>query len=85
MDTGIWPGYGDDIKTLTLGNYATNGLMSISQTAEHFNVSRTWVYRMIKTHKIPTLARGKRKMLDMTDFKNAMRWDAEGGKNGKTT
>ena len=85
MDTGIWPGYGDEIKTLTLGNFATNGLLSISQTAEHFNVSRTWVYRMIKTHKIPTFARGKRKMLDMTDFKNAMRWDAGGGRNGKTT
>lgn len=77
MDSGIWPGYGDEIKTLNLGNNLNNRL-SITEMAEKFEVSRNWVYRILKDHSLETRTIGHRRTLDINDFAQALRWDSEG-------
>ena len=77
MDSGVWPGYSDDVKTLNLGNNLANRL-SISEIADKFEVSRSYVYRILKDHGLETRNIGNRRTVDMGDFAQALRFDSEG-------
>ena len=77
MESGVWPGYSDEVKTLNLGNNLNNRL-SISELAEKFEVSRTYVYRILKDHALETRNIGNRRTIDMADFAQALRFDSEG-------
>lgn len=77
MDSGVWPGYSDDVKTLNLGNNLNNRL-SISEIADKFEVSRSYVYRILKDHGLETRNIGNRRTVDMGDFAQALRFDSEG-------
>ena len=76
MKSGVWPGYSDEIKTLNLENNLNNRL-SISEIAEKFEVSRTYVYRILKDHGLETRNIGNRRTIDMADFAQALRFDSE--------
>ena len=77
MKTGVWPGYGDEVKTLNLGSNLGNRL-SITEMAKKFNVDRHYVYRIQKDHSLETITIGQRRTLDLNDFAQALRWDSEG-------
>ena len=77
MDSGVWPGYSDEVKTLNLGNNLNNRL-SISEIADKFEVSRSYVYRILKDHTLETRNIGNRRTIDMADFAQALRFDSEG-------
>jgi len=77
MKTGVWPGYGDEVKTLNLGSNLGNRL-SITEMAKKFNVDRHYVYRIQKDHALETITIGQRRTLDLNDFAQALRWDSEG-------
>lgn len=77
MDSGVWPGYSDEVKTLNLGN-SLNNRLSISEIADKFEVSRSYVYRILKDHGLETRNIGNRRTVDMADFAQALRFDSEG-------
>lgn len=79
LKTDIWPGYGDDIKTIQL-SLNTNSRLSISDIAKKFKVGRSFVYKIIKKHQVETRSLGNRKTIDMVDFARAIRWENEGKK-----
>ena len=76
-NSGIWPGYTDEITTLELGLYGTNRL-NVMQMADKFGYSRTYVYRIIREHNLESKFIGNRRTIDITDFANAVRRDSEG-------
>jgi exodeoxyribonuclease VIII len=78
QSSGIWPGYSDSIETLDLGSQITNNRLNISQLADKFGVSRTYVYRIISEHELHSVTVGNRRTIDITDFANAVRRDTEG-------
>ena len=79
LKTDIWPGYGDDIKTIQL-SLNNNSRLSISDIAKKFKVGRSFVYKIIKKHQVETRSLGNRKTIDMADFAKAIRWENEGKK-----
>ena len=78
QSSGIWPGYSDMVETLDLGSQITNNRLNISQLADKFGVSRTYVYRIIEEHELHSVTVGNRRTIDITDFANAVRRDSEG-------
>ena len=76
--SGVWPSYTDDVTTLDLGSMHGNNRLNIMQMADKFGVSRTYVYRIIRTHNLETKNIGNRRTIDITDFANAVRRDEEG-------
>ncbi len=78
QSSGIWPGYSDMVETLDLGSQITNNRLNISQLADKFGVSRTYVYRIIEDHELHSVTVGNRRTIDITDFANAVRRDSEG-------
>jgi excisionase family DNA binding protein len=78
QSSGIWPGYSDMVETLDLGSQITNNRLNISQLADKFGVSRTYVYRIIEEHELHSVTLGNRRTIDITDFANAVRRDSEG-------
>ena len=78
QSSGIWPGYSDMVETLDLGSQITNNRLNISQLADKFGVSRTYVYRIIESYELHSVTLGNRRTIDITDFANAVRRDSEG-------
>ena len=78
QSSGIWPGYSDMVETLDLGSQITNNRLNISQLADKFGVSRTYVYRIIESYELHSVTVGNRRTIDITDFANAVRRDSEG-------
>ena len=78
QSSGIWPGYSDMVETLDLGSQITNNRLNISQLADKFGVSRTYVYRIIESYELHSITVGNRRTIDITDFANAVRRDSEG-------
>ena len=78
QSSGIWPGYSNMVETLDLGSQITNNRLNISQLADKFGVSRTYVYRIIEDHELHSVTVGNRRTIDITDFANAVRRDSEG-------
>lgn len=78
QSSGIWPGYSDIVETLDLGSQITNNRLNISQLADKFGVSRTYVYRIIESYELHSVTVGNRRTIDITDFANAVRRDSEG-------
>ena len=76
--SGVWPSYTDDVTTLDLGSMHGNNRLNVMQMADKFGVSRTYVYRIIRTHNLETKNIGNRRTIDITDFANAVRRDEEG-------
>ena len=76
--SGVWPSYTDDVTTLDLGSLHGNNRLNVMQMADKFGVSRTYVYRIIRTHNLETKNIGNRRTIDITDFANAVRRDEEG-------
>ena len=75
LQTDVWPGYSDDIKTLDLGTYYAKNRLSISQLAEKFGVSRSYAHRIIKKHNVVGQKLGKKRLIDMVEFSTALRWE----------
>jgi excisionase family DNA binding protein len=80
MDTGVWPGYPEEVVTLDLSRFGDNQKLSLSQVAEKFGVSRTFVYTIIKEYELETTNVGNQRRLDLAAFSNALRHHSEGKK-----
>jgi exodeoxyribonuclease VIII len=80
METGVWPGYPQEVVTLDLSRYGDNQRLSLSQVAEKFGISRTFVYTIIKEFELETTNVGNQRRLDLTAFSNALRQHNEGRK-----
>lgn len=78
LKTDVWPGYGDDIKTLNLGTPYTENRLSISALGRKFGVSRSYVYTIIKKHEIEVRKIRNRQTVSMYEFSNALRWENTG-------
>ena len=78
MDTGVWPGYPEEVVTLDLSRFGDNHKLSLSQVAEKFGVSRTFVYTIIKEYELETTNVGNQRRVDLTAFSNALRNHNEG-------
>jgi len=78
LKTDVWPGYGDDIKTLNLGTPYTENRLSISALGRKFGVSRSYVYTIIKKHDIEVRKIRNRQTVSMFEFSNALRWENTG-------
>jgi exodeoxyribonuclease VIII len=74
--SGVWPGYSDDVETLDVSN--SYNAKSIADIARMFNVSRTYVYKIIEVWKLETRRMGNKNMVDCQEFEQAIRWDNEG-------
>jgi predicted DNA-binding protein YlxM (UPF0122 family) len=48
--------------------------LSISDIARKFEVSRTYVYKIIEAYQLEVRQMGRKQTIDMADFANAMRW-----------
>jgi len=80
METGVWPGYPQEVVTLDLSRYGDNQRLSLSQVAEKFGISRTFVYTVIKEYELETIYVGNQRRVDLTAFSNALRNHNEGKK-----
>jgi hypothetical protein len=80
METGVWPGYPQEVVTLDLSRYGDNQRLSLSQVAEKFGISRTFVYTVIKEFELETTYVGNQRRVDLTAFSNALRNHNEGKK-----
>ena len=80
METGVWPGYPEEVVTLDLSRYGDNHKLSLSQVAEKFGVSRSFVYTIIKEYELETTNVGNQRRVDLTAFSNALRNHNEGKK-----
>ena len=78
METGVWPGYPEEVVTLDLSRFGDNHKLSLSQVAEKFGVSRSFVYTIIKEYELETTNVGNQRRVDLTAFSNAMRQHSEG-------
>ena len=78
LKTDVWPGYGDDVKTLNLGTPYTENRLSISALGRKFGVSRSYVYTIIKKHEIEVRKIRNRQTVSMYEFSNALRWENTG-------
>jgi excisionase family DNA binding protein len=78
MDTGVWPGYPEEVVTLDLSRFGDNHKLSLSQVAEKFGVSRSFVYTIIKEYELETTMVGNQRRVDLTAFSNALRNHNEG-------
>jgi excisionase family DNA binding protein len=78
METGVWPGYPEEVVTLDLSRYGDNHKLSLSQVAEKFGVSRSFVYTIIKEFELETTNVGNQRRVDLTAFSNALRNHNEG-------
>jgi exodeoxyribonuclease VIII len=78
QSSGVWPSYTDDVTTLDLGSMHGNNRLNVTQMADKFGVSRTYVYRVIREHNLEAKYIGNRRTIDITDFANAVRRDEEG-------
>ena len=77
LRTDVWPGYSDDIKTLNLGGLFTTNRLSITQIADKFRVSRSFVCKVVKKHELEQRKVGNRNMIDIVEFSTALRWENE--------
>ena len=80
METGVWPGYPEEVVTLDLSRFGDNHKLSLSQVAEKFGVSRSFVYTIIKEYELETTNVGNQRRVDLTAFSNALRNHNEGKK-----
>jgi excisionase family DNA binding protein len=80
MDTGVWPGYPEEVVTLDLSRFGDNHKLSLSQVAEKFGVSRSFVYTIIKEFELETTNVGNQRRVDLTAFSNALRNHNDGKK-----
>jgi len=78
METGVWPGYPEEVVTLDLSRFGDNHKLSLSQVAEKFGVSRTFVYTIIKEFELETTNVGNQRRVDLAAFSNALRNHNEG-------
>jgi excisionase family DNA binding protein len=78
METGVWPGYPEEVVTLDLSRFGDNHKLSLSQVAEKFGVSRSFVYTIIKEFELETTNVGNQRRVDLTAFSNALRNHNEG-------
>ena len=78
METGVWPGYPEEVVTLDLSRFGDNHKLSLSQVAEKFGVSRSFVYTIIKEYELETTNVGNQRRVDLTAFSNALRNHNEG-------
>tara|TARA_R100000951_G_scaffold114937_1_gene121427 strand:+ start:843 stop:1826 length:984 start_codon:yes stop_codon:yes gene_type:complete len=80
MESGVWPGYPEEVVTLDLSRFGDNHKLSLSQVAEKFGVSRSFVYTIIKEYELETTNVGNQRRVDLTAFSNALRNHNEGKK-----
>jgi len=80
METGVWPGYPEEVVTLDLSRFGDNHKLSLSQVAEKFGVSRSFVYTIIKEFELETTNVGNQRRVDLTAFSNALRNHNDGKK-----
>ena len=80
METGVWPGYPEEVVTLDLSRFGDNHKLSLSQVAEKFGVSRSFVYTIIKEYELETTNVGNQRRVDLTAFSNALRNHNDGKK-----
>jgi exodeoxyribonuclease VIII len=73
MESGVWPGYGDHVQTLSFGRKtADSNRLSIKELTEYFNVSRSFVYNKIRDFDLKTEVYGRRRTVDMSEFANTL-------------
>tara|TARA_R110002020_G_scaffold412992_1_gene622547 strand:+ start:17 stop:829 length:813 start_codon:yes stop_codon:yes gene_type:complete len=80
MESGVWPGYPEEVVTLDLSRFGDNHKLSLSQVAEKFGVSRSFVYTIIKEFELETTNVGNQRRVDLTAFSNALRNHNDGKK-----
>ena len=76
IDTDVWPGYADELKTLDLTNDWHR--LSMQEVAKKFNVGRHFVYKIVEKYAIETKYIANKRTVDLNDFAMALKWDAEG-------
>ena len=76
VSSDIWPGYSDSVETLKLTNDFNR--LSMQDIARKFNVGRHFVYRIVESYQLETRNIGNKRTVDINDFADALRWDAEG-------
>ena len=74
----VWPGYSDDITTLNLGTLYNQNRLSVTKIAEHFGVSRSYVYTIQQKYKLEMRKVGNKQTIGVAEFNNALRWMNEG-------
>jgi exodeoxyribonuclease VIII len=73
MESGVWPGYGDHVQTLSFARKtADSNRLSIQELTKYFNVSRSFVYNKIRDFDLKTEVYGRRRTVDMTEFANTL-------------
>jgi len=67
----VWPGYSDYVETLELSSNANR--LCISEMAKRYDISRSFVYKIVNAYQLELRKFGREKTIDMADFANAMR------------
>lgn len=76
QSSGIWPGYSESVETLDVSN--RHNRHSISEIGRLFNVSRSYIYKVIEAWQLETKRVGNKNTIDFTEFEQALRWESEG-------
>lgn len=74
VETGVWEGYPDGVQILDMNNKISNGKMSISKLAKHFQLSRNTITKYISGLERQIV--GRESLYDLNEVANAI-------KNGK--
>lgn len=75
VDSGVYPGYSDEvtqIDTESKINIKSNRL-TIKGCAEHFGVSRNFIYSILNSYKVECQFVGNRRMYEISDMARAMK------------
>jgi exodeoxyribonuclease VIII len=70
VSSKVWPGYDPQVVTLDINNYYNQ--KSIADIARMFNVSRTYVYKLVNTYQLETRRMGNKNMLEPKEFQRAL-------------
>ena len=75
--SNYFPGYADNVVPLDVERKSSikADKLCIKDMAKHFDVSRTYVYRMLRDYKLNFTYLGNRKLYEIADFAKAVKMD----------
>jgi len=75
IDSGVYPGYSDEVTQLDTENRINiiSNRLTIKGCAEHFGVSRNFIYSILNDYKVDCQFVGNRRMYDIADMAKAMK------------
>lgn len=76
-ENNYFPGYADNVVPLNMERKSSikADKLCIKDMAKHFDVSRTYVYRMLRDYKLNFTYLGNRKLYEIADFAKAVKMD----------